>query len=125
MFWKLNKDFSFYQKLIYSNVKYINNIKIIEILSSSQNYNINININIKIFENLILYDNTYCYSMNSTIYDDKILFEYKKININEFPNILSYEFDEMVNFNIKQNNNNYLINETIKDETRSYEIQIL
>ena len=125
MFWRLNKDFSFYQKFINPDIHYINGIRVIyaNFNPSNQKYTYEENINVKIFENLILYENKYCYAMNATIYDTYILFQYKKLNVEAFPNILRYDSEYDVQFKINEYPTHLRIDEIIHDNERSYEIK--
>jgi hypothetical protein len=127
MFWKLDKDFSFLQTFIKLETQNINNVivKNIQFEQSDKKYNFIETINVKIYENLILYENKYCYSMTSIINDESILFQYKKLNINSFPFLLNYDFDENIEFSIVEFKNTYRIDENIKNILRSYEIKIV
>ena len=63
--------------------------------------------------------------MTSIINDESILFQYKKININSFPFLLNYDFDENIEFSIVELKNSYRIDENIKNVLRSYEIKMV
>ena len=127
MFWRLEKDFSFLQTFIKLETQNINNVivKNIQFEQSDKKYDFIETINVKIYENLILYENKYCYSMTSIINDESILFQYKKININSFPFLLNYDFDENIEFSIVELKNSYRIDENIKNVLRSYEIKMV
>ena len=127
MFWRLEKDFSFLQTFIKLETQNINNVvvKNIQFEQSDKKYDFIETINVKIYENLILYENKYCYSMTSIINDESILFQYKKININSFPFLLNYDFDENIEFSIVELKNSYRIDENIKNVSRSYEIKMV
>ena len=127
MFWRLEKDFSFLQTFIKLETQNINNVivKNIQFEQSDKKYDFIETINVKIYENLILYENKYCYSMTSIINDESILFQYKKLNINSFPFLLNYDFDENIEFSIVELKNSYRIDENIKNVSRSYEIKMV
>jgi hypothetical protein len=127
MFWRLEKDFSFLQTFIKLETQNINNVvvKNIQFEQSDKKYDFIETINVKIYENLILYENKYCYSMTSIINDKSILFQYKKLNINSFPFLLNYDFDENIEFSIVELKNSYRIDENIKNVSRSYEIKMV
>lgn len=127
MFWRLEKDFSFLQTFIKLETQNINNVivKNIQFEQSEKKYDFIETINVKIYENLILYENKYCYSMTSIINDESILFQYKKLNINSFPFLLNYDFDENIEFSITELKNSYRIDENIKNVSRSYEIKMV
>ena len=132
MFWKNNTNFSFIQK--FSNIEKNKDtdeniiIKINNIYMPC--YDFDIIINIKIKDDIILYDNKHCYSMNYNEINEnnEILFNYSFENIEKMPYLHKYYLNYNLNLKIKKiNEKHFLINEfnLNNDNCRTYEILIL
>lgn len=131
MFWKNKNNFNFIQKFI--NIEKIeidenicikiNNIKL-------KDYDFDVIINIKIKDNIILYEDKYCFSMDYNPINDnnEILFYYTIENIERMPFLNKYDLNYNLNLKIKKvNEKHFIINEfnLNNNNCRSYEILII
>ena len=131
MFWKNKNNFNFIQKFI--NIEKteidenifikINNIKL-------KDYDFDVIINVKIKDNIILYEDKYCFSMyyNPINDNNEILFYYTIENIERMPFLNKYDLNYNLNLKIKKvNEKHFIINEfnLNNNNCRSYEILII
>jgi hypothetical protein len=130
MFWKNKNNFSFIQKFVnIEKIKMNDNIFIKINNTKLKNYDLDIIINVKVKDNIILYENKYCFSMDYLPINEnnEILFNYTIENMERMPYLNKYDLNYDLNLKIKKlNEKHFIINELNlnNDNCRTYEILI-